>query len=286
MGVSWLDGAPVIGAFSAGAYEDALRALAHPAVAGTIALAMAGVIVGLLLARRCTAPEPSEQGSDDVTIVGCDRLQPGARVTIEAFGLDAVRSFPANLVAVERCHLRFTVPASALPMPRGVPVTIISVDHSALLRGHSFLVDHGVRGGAVTVCLRRPAWLERVQRRQYFRVPLEVPTMVSPVPARAAHPAPYRGLITELSASGLRVASPAPFCAGQVLRLRVPVPALGEPAVDSRVLRCTVSEHRGYPFSAACEFLYLSEETREGIVQFCFDAQRTARRRGPGSARH
>ncbi|HSV72918.1 MAG TPA: PilZ domain-containing protein [Chthonomonadales bacterium] len=280
-GVEW----PVaIGAVSPDTHAPALQALTEPLVVGAIAVTLSGVMVGLLLARRGMSREPRAALSEDVSIVGSERLRPGAQATLEAFTVEGARSCAASLIAVDRRHLRLAVPATALPIRCGTPVVVTSPDQSALLRYRTSVVGHSAKDGTVVLHLRRPAWLERVQRRRFFRVPLDVPSFLAPVPARCERPGTFRCLITELSACGFRIATATAFRAGDIVRVRVPVHGMGEPALDARVLRCGCGDRRGYPFSLACELLQLPDETREGIVRYCFDAERATRRRGRESA--
>src|SRR5207237_8296169 len=101
----------------------------------------------------------------------------------------------------------------------------------------------------------RPEWVENVQRRSFFRVPVQLPTAVD---WRYTAPDSDRivsGTIDDLSAGGFRIALPVQVAEATRITVRLPIVALTGATFEARVLRCAASSNTDAPpYSAHCDF--------------------------------
>jgi c-di-GMP-binding flagellar brake protein YcgR len=129
-----------------------------------------------------------------------------------------------------------------------------------------------------TLAVTRPRIVTKVQRRQFYRLPLQSPTTfrvrgdsgsTSPIPAR----------LVNLSGGGALLASGKPVPGGLRVVVRVPTGKQGDLLdVDSDALDCRVATHGlARIYLIRLRFLgppHLTEEDREEIVAYIFEQQR------------
>ncbi|HXG25008.1 MAG TPA: PilZ domain-containing protein, partial [Chthonomonadales bacterium] len=138
----------------------------------------------------------------------------------------------------------------------GTPLIVLATVRFAAYRFHASVVECRVNNGAWMVYLTRPQWVERVQRRNYVRVPVKLPTIVSLMRPSSEGDTLIRGMIYNLSGGGAGVATPVALPQGTLIRVRVPLPMMGEAGFDARVTRCSPLEgDDSFHYLVQCEFL-------------------------------
>jgi len=130
------------------------------------------------------------------------------------------------------------------------------------------------RAGSLAVA--RPRVVTRVQRRQFYRLPLQSPTTFR-VRGEHAHTDPIAARLVNLSGGGALLSAPKPVPGG--LRVRVPTGKTGALLdVDGDVLDCRVaSQGLARVYLIRVRFLgppVLTEEERDEIVAYIFEQQR------------
>ena len=132
------------------------------------------------------------------------------------------------------------------------------------------------RPGAFAVA--RPRVVTRVQRRQFYRLPLQSPTAFR-VRGDGAFTAPVSARLVNLSGGGALLASAKPVPGGLVVTVRVPAGKGGEPLeVEAEALDCRVAtQGLSRIYLVRLRFFgppRLTEEDREEIVAYIFEQQR------------
>ena len=124
----------------------------------------------------------------------------------------------------------------------------------------------------------RPRIVTRVQRRQYYRLPLQSPTTFR-VRGSTGSTDPLAARLVNLSGGGALLASPKPVPGGLRVLVRVPTGKEGELIeVESEALDCRVaSQGPARVYLVRLRFPgppTLTEEERESIVAYIFEQQR------------
>ena len=148
----------------------------------------------------------------------------------------------------------------------------------ALYRFETRLVGP-VRGGGLTIA--RPRQVVRIQRRQYYRLSLELPTTFRLLTGegRRDASAPLPARLVNLSGGGALLAAAKPAPAGLSVVVRVPAGVMGDPLdVDAEVLDCRVAA-QGVARTYLIRLRFfdpprLSAEDREAIIAHIFQQQR------------
>lgn len=216
-------------------------------------------------------------------LVSPDALRSGMRLTIELMTPQGVRSAAGVVHAVTRRRLALSVDAGLLPVRLGTVAHITVASATAAYSFHTTVLDCSGTDDAPTVSMLRPTWMERMQRRQFFRIPVNLPTSAVWDVRGDTVPRTVRAKILDLSGGGMSLALASSPRTGTVLRVRLPIREMGEPCVDVRVLRVS-SEPGALGHVASCEMLYVGDEVRNAVVQYCFSAQREQIRQSGGPA--
>ena len=133
-----------------------------------------------------------------------------------------------------------------------------------------------VKAGTLTVS--RPRVITRVQRRQFYRLPLQSPTAFR-VRGETGSTAPIAARLVNLSGGGALLASPKPVLGGLRVSVRIPTGKAGDPReVEADALDCRVTtQGTTRTYLVRLRFLgppLLTEEDREEIVAYIFEQQR------------
>ncbi|MGC8667105.1 MAG: flagellar brake protein [Chthonomonadales bacterium] len=127
----------------------------------------------------------------------------------------------------------------------------------------------------VQVRVTRPPWVARIQRRQFFRVGVDLPTMVSVSGGGSGSEEFYCGAIRDISASGARIGVPTQLKADTRITVRIPITDERGTLFHASVLECRrAPKSEPYPYVAQCAFTDLSCDTQELLLRYCFDLQR------------
>ena len=203
--------------------------------------------------------------------------QPGEAVQLQAAPQSHGILLGARVRAIGLRRL-FLDAAAPPDLPPRAPLILSFVRGDALYRFETRLVGPA-RGGGLAVA--RPRQVVRVQRRQYYRLPLESPTtfrLLAENGRRDASP-PLPARLVNLSGGGALLAASKPVPSGLSVAVRVPAGVQGDPMdVDAEVLDCHVAAQ-----GAARTYLIrlrfydpprLAPEDRESIIAHIFQQQR------------
>jgi len=165
------------------------------------------------------------------------------------------------------------VPRSRLKA--GLPLEITVVGDTFIYRFNTLLGDENQSENATVLSVRKPDWMERVQRRSYFRIPLNIPAVVNRINTSMERMYPIRCKINDLSGGGIRISSKEGLEIGMQVRIHFPVEIMNGASFEARVLKCDEADNNAeFPFRVHCEFLYISEDTRNNIINYCFCVQK------------
>ena len=166
--------------------------------------------------------------------------------------------------------------ASSTPaLPPRTPITLSYLRSDNLYECETHVVGPS-KGGALTVS--RPRVVTRIQRRQFYRLPLQASTTFR-VHGEALRTAPIPARLINLSGGGALLAATKPVLGG--LRVSVRVPAgrhgdLRDVAADALDCRVTM-QGLTRAYLIRLRFLgppLLTEEERDEIVAYIFEQQR------------
>ena len=202
---------------------------------------------------------------------------PGEAVQLQRPGDDHGTLYGARVRAVglRRLFLDTIEPLDVSPR---APLILSFLRGDALYRFETRVVGP-IRG--VGLAVARPRRIVRLQRRQYYRLPLESPTTFRLLSdeGRRDYSAPLAARLVNLSGGGALLAAAKPVPAGLSIVVRVPTGISGDPLdVDAEVLDCHVAAQ-----GAARTYLVrlrfydpprLSAEDRESIIAHIFQQQR------------
>jgi len=162
---------------------------------------------------------------------------------------------------------------SALP-PR-TPLTLSFICDDNLFQCETRVVGPAKSG---TLTITRPRIVTKVQRRQFYRLPLQSPTTFRVRGESGATP-PVPARLVDLSGGGALLASGKPVPSGLRVLVRVPTGKQGDLLdVESDALDCRVAaQGLARIYLIRLRFLgppHLAEEDREEIVAYIFEQQR------------
>jgi c-di-GMP-binding flagellar brake protein YcgR len=203
--------------------------------------------------------------------------QPGEAVQLQTEPPAGGTLYGAQVRAVGFRRL-FLEAAGKLPLPPRAPLTLTFVRGDALYRFETRLVGP-VRGAGLAVA--RPRRVVRIQRRQYYRLPFESPTVFRLL-AQDGRPdggGPTPARLVNLSGGGALLSCARPVPAGLSVSVRVPAGVEGDPLnVEAEVLDCHVaSQGASRVFLVRLRFYdppRLDPADREAIIAHIFQQQR------------
>ena len=163
--------------------------------------------------------------------------------------------------------------ASALP-PR-TPLTLSFLRDDNLYQCETRVAGPAKAG---TLAVTRPRIVTKVQRRQFYRLPLQSPTTFR-VRGEEGSTGPVAARLVNLSGGGALLASGKPVLGGLRVLVRVPAGRQGDLLdVESDALDCRVAaQGLARIYLIRLRFLgppHLTEEDREDIVAYIFEQQR------------
>lgn len=159
-------------------------------------------------------------------------------------------------------------------LERSQPVLVTVAAPTAAYQFYATILDVEI-GEDVLVRVTRPPWVARIQRRQFFRVGVNLPTMVSVPNAGSGSEEFYCGAIRDISASGVRIGIPVRLKPDARISVRVPISDERGTRFDAQVLECRRAPgSEPYPYLVQCAFLNLPSSAQELLLNFCLDLQR------------
>ena len=165
--------------------------------------------------------------------------------------------------------------AEASPLPPHTPLTLSFIRADDLYQCETRVVGP-VKAGTLTVT--RPRVITRVQRRQFYRLPLQSPTTFR-VRGETSRTDPVPARLVNLSGGGALLASPKPVLGGLRVSIHIPTGKHGNPLeVEADALDCRVTTHgASRTYLVRLRFLgppQLTDEERDEIVAYIFEQQR------------
>lgn len=243
-------------------------------------LTVAGAGLGVALARSASRRRLLHRlrhGGEDCVVRSPALLQPGMPAFLRVSGCGCV-PVRGTLERITRHSLELRVDGGAWPdTPPGTPLFLTLGHGSRALELASLLQGARGEGSSVRVLASRPRWVASVQRREFFRVPVALPTLVHPLGDVAVAPA-FRALIVDVSAGGCRLAVRRPLEPGVRVRVEVALDSSRDAAFVASVRACEPNPGSApWPFLLRCEFEGLDDATRDRIVCWCFGEERRLR---------
>jgi c-di-GMP-binding flagellar brake protein YcgR len=156
---------------------------------------------------------------------------------------------------------------------------LVSYDRGEAMYHFQSRVAGPVRDSLIT--LVRPREITRVQRRNYYRLPLQSPTifrLLEPDP-RSIASTPMAARLVNLSGGGAMISTSKPIAAGTRALVRVPSGRDGAPIdVPAETLDCR-STTQGRSSAYLIRFRFpgppaLSNDDRESIISYIYEQQR------------
>lgn len=204
-------------------------------------------------------------------------LQVDETVRLQVAGGDQIGAFGARVRAVGMRRIFLDLLDEA-DLPARTPLTVSFARGDALYQFETRVVGVA-RAGSVTVAF--PRQVVRLQRRQFYRLPLEAPTTFRVLSEDGrVDSAPYAARIVNLSGGGalLSVHKP-PIPPDITVVVRIPTGREGYSlAVEAEVLECRVaSQGASRVYLARLRFFAaprLSEEDRDAIIAYIHEQQR------------
>ncbi len=222
-----------------------------------------------------------------VEIVKSEALQIGMEVRLELPGSNTGRAITAGVVSLQKGLVELECsgldPDSAIRA--GTPIHAVVAVRSALLYFETKVKDCRRSASGLSVFVARPPSLYRLQRREYFRVPVELPALVSICGHSSLNDLMLRGKLDNLSAGGFRIALPTRLDRDTSVQVMFQDAELQRASFKALVRSSTVADRRdALPFTAQCEFVDIDEATRNEIVNYCFRIEKEEHRKSKFAA--
>ena len=250
---------------------DRARALLTVYLATTLGLPLTLFLMRLASRRAKTRGLPKKP-----SLVTADRIREGWTATIELPTQRGSSRLQASIASADRNYVALSisdVPSAAVAA--GTPLRLFVVGDTAAYWFASIARDYVVRNDIKTLYVERPAWIEKVQRREHFRVAARITATLSTIESVAELSQMLRGEVQDISAGGFAIALPAQISPGTRVRLRLASETIGECSYEARVVRSAATPYPGpFRYRAHCELMHLTPENREAIIAYCFSAQR------------
>lgn len=203
--------------------------------------------------------------------------QPGEAVQLQVASDGGGMLYSARVHAIGLRRL-FLETAEALALPPRAALTLTFVRGDALYRFETRLIGP-VRVGGLAVA--RPRRVVRLQRRQYYRLLLESPTVFRLLMAdgRRDGSGPIPARLINLSGGGALLSCTRAVPAGLAVSVRVPAGLTGEALdVEAETLDCrVVSQGAARVYLVRLRFFdppRLDPDDREAIIAYIFQQQR------------
>ena len=206
------------------------------------------------------------------------RLHAGANAEVGVYQA-RVRAIGLRRILLESPETAASPEDSLFPLtaalPHRMPLTLSFIQGDNLYQCETRIVGPA-KVGILTVT--RPRIVTKVQRRQFYRLPLQSPTTFR-VRGEEGSTSPVAARLVNLSGGGALLASGKPVPGGLRVLVRVPTGKQGDLLdVESDALDCRVAtQGLARIYLIRLRFLgppHLTEEEREEIVAYIFEQQR------------
>lgn len=212
-------------------------------------------------------------------------LKPGVETVLRVALKDNFATIHSNMVSVDRRYLIVITNLNGSEfnsLPIGCTVEGTAVLSKAAYLFTCTLADRRLDEVLATLYLTRPPYLLRVQRRKFYRVPVDIGIVFT---VSGSNEDPASGTVVDISAGGLRVITSKAVRAGALVKLRLPlITYAGDPICNARVLvsrpMSGVTSRGRYLLQL--ELLDTTEALRDAIVALVFATQRSLARAKTG----
>jgi c-di-GMP-binding flagellar brake protein YcgR len=194
-------------------------------------------------------------------------------------GKTAVRASVAKVLRDDLWLKLFVDASSDSFFPKDAQVRLRFWDELGVYEAASFLREQRVRGFD-RLLVARPSQVEIVQRREFFRVPVEIAFSAVIVRTVDERPIGVRGLAfvsKDLSGGGLRFLTDADFRRGDLLALVLYLGSTTQVGVEAKVCWSSTASEFGIK-EYGLHFTRIDDADQDRVVSFLFDIQRRGRR--------
>lgn len=207
------------------------------------------------------------------------KLFPGLAVDIVVSEGDLAGQYKTHLDEVGEKILSIFAPmvqGELIPLREGTPVKLIFWDEVAAYAIETTIIQRIAVPVPIFV-LELPDEIDRVQRRNFVRVPAYYPVSFRYV-NRQGLSDPIKGTMLDLSGGGMRFQTVEKVDRGAILLANLDLPS-GIMQVSARVCRVDkIEDSKNYSISV--DFYQITERERDRIIRCVFDLQRTMRKKG------
>ena len=163
-----------------------------------------------------------------------------------------------------------------IPLREGTSLTVIFCDDVSAYSFSSVIINRFATQ-IPTFIIQYPNKIDKVQRRQYVRLPITTPFNYS-ILEKDGLSKTKRGCILDLSGGGLSFKAKDNLSEKTIIIIRMEIGDV-ELEVSAAVIRC-VKEEEGELYKISAEFHEISENIRDRIIRYILDIQRELRKKG------
>lgn len=215
----------------------------------------------------------------DVTVVEPD-YEVGEQVDLVLSDEPLEGTYSTVVNEVERGTLEVEVPqvnGLYLPLEAGGTVVLKQYDQGATFEGETSVEIRDERDGTPFLRLKKPDTVERIQRRDFVRVPCDIEAEVNVMGSGedgSNLSDPVNGRIEDISAGGVQLTleQPLPLFTELELVFTLPVTGATLREVFGEVVRA--ADEGDPPYVHGIEFTSITESKRNDIIQFVYERQR------------
>lgn len=169
----------------------------------------------------------------------------------------------------------------------GLAVRLKFCNDSGIFFSDTEVLEAG-SGNTGSIAINKPARFLAIQRREFFRLKLEVPfafcVVESPEEPLARKPI-YRGVTTDISGGGLKFITTLPLEPGALLVMQLVLEGAGKIRTLCHVIRCTtLPAEKTARIEVGAVFLMLEEKFRSEIIRHVFRKQQATTKDSTDSA--
>ena len=208
-----------------------------------------------------------------------DKLRIGLAVDIEVTDGEYQGTYKSKIEEKGVRIISIGVPVADgqfVPLREGTRIKIVFSDEAAAYTFTTVLIRR-IATPIPLLVIEYPANIQKIQRRQYVRVPQVMPIEYC-ILAKEGITRPKKAFTIDLSGGGLQFKAQENIPPESILIIKV---VIGESKIElpANVTRSVKEEDReGYKIST--EFRDITESSRDMIIRFVFDIQREMRKKG------
>lgn len=199
------------------------------------------------------------------------------RIEIEILEGPYQGSYFSHVVDKDGEYLEISIPTSKgdlVPVREETRLNVIFVGPEAMYQFSSTVLRRVREGKVYALIIAPPERIERIQRREFFRLDVSIPFMFRRqeedeefIPAHTV----------DLSGGGLKFRSEERLEEGETLLVRFEEEQLGELLLELEILRRDKGDDL---YTYAAEFKEILENEQDAVIGYIFDKQRELKKKG------